>query len=45
MNQNRRSFLTHTALAAAPWILPTGLRAAQPGPNSLLQMAFIGIGA
>ena len=45
MNQNRRSFLMHGALAAAPWIFSAGLRAAQPGPNRLLRMAFVGIGA
>jgi len=41
----RRAFLRHTtsAVLAAPFILPATIRAAK-GPNSLVNMAFIGMG-
>lgn len=45
MNITRRLFLGQAAAAAAaPLILPSRIRAAEPGPNSLINMAFIGMG-
>lgn len=46
MKISRRSFLGQTAAAAAlsPLILPSRVRAAEKGPNSLVNMAFIGMG-
>ena len=42
----RRSFLKRAAVAAtlSPFILPSRIRAAETGPNSLVTMAFIGMG-
>jgi len=45
MRTSRRSFLkTAAASAAAPFILPSNIWAAETGPNSRLTMAFIGVG-
>lgn len=46
MKISRRSFITRAAAAAgvAPFLLPTRLWAAEKGPNSLLNMAFVGMG-
>jgi predicted dehydrogenase len=46
MNTTRRSFLTRMAAASAvsPFILPMHIRAAETAPNSLINMAFIGMG-
>ncbi len=46
MKTSRRSFLAQAAIAAtlSPFILPSRVRAAETSPNSLLNMAFIGMG-
>ena len=46
MSTTRRSFIKQVAAAAAvsPFILPSRVWAAEAGPNSLINMAFIGIG-
>lgn len=46
MTISRRSFIKQTAAAAAlsPLILPSNIRAAEKGPNSLVNMAFVGMG-
>ena len=49
MKLSRRSFLTQVAATSAasalsPFILPSRIRAAETGPNSMLTMGFIGIG-
>jgi predicted dehydrogenase len=46
MKISRRSFMTQTAAAAtlSPFILPSRIRAAETAPNSLVTMAFIGMG-
>ena len=46
MKISRRSFIAKAATAAtlAPFILPSRVRAAETAPNSLLNMAFIGMG-
>ena len=42
--QSRRNFLARAGAAAAPFILPARVWAADPGPNSQINMAFIGLG-
>lgn len=42
--QTRRSFLATASTAAFPFILPSGIRAAETKPNNLITMAFIGMG-
>ena len=45
MTRTRRSFLVQAAAAvSAPFLLPSRIRAAETGPNSLVNMAFIGMG-
>jgi len=46
MNISRRSFLTQVVAttAVASFILPSRIRAADAGPNSLINMGFIGMG-
>lgn len=41
---SRRSFLKATALASAPFILPSGLRAGDKAPSKKITMGFIGMG-
>lgn len=42
---SRRAVLKLSTAAAIPFILPSHIYAAAPGPNSLVNMAFIGMGA
>ncbi|GMW02159.1 MAG: hypothetical protein AMXMBFR84_32950 [Candidatus Hydrogenedentota bacterium] len=44
MNTNRRTFLKTTALAAAPFILPSTVWAAKTKPSDKIVMGFIGMG-
>lgn len=45
MKTSRRSFLkTAAAASAVPFILPSGIWAAETKPNELLNMGFIGVG-
>jgi predicted dehydrogenase len=46
MKITRRTFITQAATAAivSPFILPSRIRAAETAPNSLVNMAFIGMG-
>ena len=41
---NRRNFLKAGALLAPPFILPSRIWAAETGPNSRINLGFIGVG-
>ena len=41
---SRRRFLTTTAVASVPFILPSGIRSAEVKPNDKISVGFIGVG-
>ncbi len=44
IHTSRRSFIRSAAIAGAPFILPSSVWSVDPGPNSRINMAFIGMG-
>jgi predicted dehydrogenase len=44
LHLSRRSFLKSTAVAASPFVLPSRIWSAETGPNSRINLGFIGMG-